>query len=286
MYGFVAILRGLFSIDLNFFSAQLRPSRELLEYYRSKIDEYDEIHNEMAKQLNQFKSVFEEQHALRAEVAGKEQRILDLQRALGEMQVAVYREKEAALRIQAENDKLKIQEVADRKKIQQLLALGEPCTVDGEITYFLKEPPNKPVVRRIDAAIGADRHHQAPKANSSAQNLSNAKRRGKNLSALNVSLASNATSMASKQPGGAAASEIDNDLVQLQIEALEAEMEEQERLYKDRLGCVAEEAELRAKELEIRHEKDAERIQQLADKLVFFCLSCFFLYLSLCFYFD
>ncbi|XP_031747206.1 coiled-coil domain-containing protein 77-like [Xenopus tropicalis] len=41
--------------------AFLRPSRELLEYYRKKIAEFDEEHEDLVKQLEQYKATFEEQ---------------------------------------------------------------------------------------------------------------------------------------------------------------------------------------------------------------------------------
>lgn len=45
--------------------AYLRPSRELLEYYRKKIAEFDEEHEELTKKLEQYKSTYEEQVRLR-----------------------------------------------------------------------------------------------------------------------------------------------------------------------------------------------------------------------------
>lgn len=39
-----------------------------------------------------------------------------------------------------------IRELEDKKKIQQLLSLGNG--VDGEITYFMKEPPAKAIVEQ------------------------------------------------------------------------------------------------------------------------------------------
>ncbi len=45
------------------------------------------------------------------------------------------------LRLFAENDRLKIRELEDRKRMQHLLTLTQP--VNGETTYFLTEPPAK-----------------------------------------------------------------------------------------------------------------------------------------------
>lgn len=41
--------------------AYLRPSRELLEYYRKKIAEFDEEHEELVKRLEAYKASYDEQ---------------------------------------------------------------------------------------------------------------------------------------------------------------------------------------------------------------------------------
>ena len=41
--------------------AQLRPSKELLEYYRRKIAEFDNEHQEMAAKLEKYRCTYEEQ---------------------------------------------------------------------------------------------------------------------------------------------------------------------------------------------------------------------------------
>jgi len=43
------------------YSAYLRPSRELLEYYRKKIAEFDDEHESMLQRLDQYKMTYEEQ---------------------------------------------------------------------------------------------------------------------------------------------------------------------------------------------------------------------------------
>lgn len=60
------------------------------------------------------------------------------------MQVYLFQEREHVLRLYAENDRLKIRELDDRKKIQQLLSLSK--TTAPEITYFHYQPPAKAIV--------------------------------------------------------------------------------------------------------------------------------------------
>lgn len=60
------------------------------------------------------------------------------------MQVYLFQEREHVLRLYAENDRLKLRELADRKKIQHLLSLSK--TTEPEITYFHHQPPAKAIV--------------------------------------------------------------------------------------------------------------------------------------------
>jgi len=41
--------------------AFLRPSRELLEYYRKKIADFDEEHEDLVKRLERYKETYDEQ---------------------------------------------------------------------------------------------------------------------------------------------------------------------------------------------------------------------------------
>jgi len=40
---------------------QLRPSKELLDYYRKKIAEFDDEHENVLRKLEEYKSTYEEQ---------------------------------------------------------------------------------------------------------------------------------------------------------------------------------------------------------------------------------
>uniref|UniRef100_A0A8D2PJ06 Coiled-coil domain containing 77 n=1 Tax=Zosterops lateralis melanops TaxID=1220523 RepID=A0A8D2PJ06_ZOSLA len=133
---------------------RLPPSHELLEYYRRKILDFDQEHEELMKRLEKYKQTYDEQHQLHWEVRHLEEEIAELQRALSDMQVFLFQEKEQVLRLYAENDRLKLRELEDRKKMQQLLAmLGAN---KGEVTYFHKEPPHK--------AIGTEKGTSKPTA--------------------------------------------------------------------------------------------------------------------------
>ena len=84
-------------------------------------------------------------HKTQWELRQREEEIAELQKALSDMQVYLFQEREHVLRLYAENDRLKIREIEDRKKIQQLLSLSK--TTAPEVTYFHHQPPAKAVTQ-------------------------------------------------------------------------------------------------------------------------------------------
>ena len=59
---------------------------------------------------------------------------------VSDLQAYLLEERDHVLRLYAENDRLKIKEIDDKRKIAHLLALAGPAA--EECSYFLKDPPN------------------------------------------------------------------------------------------------------------------------------------------------
>lgn len=226
--------------------AFLRPSRELLEYYRRKIADFDEEHEDLVKRLERYKETYDEQHKLQWEVRQREEEIAELQKALSDMQVYLFQEREHVLRLYSENDRLKIRELEDRKKIQHLLALVG--TDAGEVTYFHKEPPHKVTVLQMPAR-SRDSHD------------------GKDSSGTGTKRST------SKQAGKGDIHESperyqrDNQTLLLQVEALQAQIEEQTRLSKEQLQALLEDRRIHMEEAQLQHQRDQDKIKTLTDKL-------------------
>lgn len=226
--------------------AFLRPSRELLEYYRKKIADFDEEHEDLVKRLERYKETYDEQHKLQWEVRQREEEIAELQKALSDMQVYLFQEREHVLRLYSENDRLKIRELEDRKKIQHLLALVG--TDAGEVTYFHKEPPHKVTVLQRPAR-SRDSHD------------------GKDSSGTGTKRST------SKQAGKGDIHESperyqrDNQTLLLQVEALQAQIEEQTRLSKEQLQALLEDRRIHMEEAQLQHQRDQDKIKTLTDKL-------------------
>ncbi|XP_041966220.1 coiled-coil domain-containing protein 77 [Alosa sapidissima] len=227
--------------------AYLRPSRELLEFYRQKVAQFDGEHEDLLQMLEKYRSSTEDQHKLQWEVRQREGEIAELQKALSDMQVYLFQEREQALRLYAENDRLKIRELEDRKKIQHLLALVGPDV--GEITYFHREPPNK-------ITIPQNKVQPRPQDQWKVSKSKAAKEASKKLSREGVE--SGETAEQYKK---------DNQTLLLQVEALQAQMEEQTRLAKEQVESLLEDRRIRVEEVQVQHQRDQDRITALTNKL-------------------
>ena len=60
----------------------------------------------------------------------------------------------------------------------------------------------------------------------------------------------------------------DNQTLTLQVEALQAQLEEQTRLAKEQLDALLEDRRVKVEEAETRRQRDADKIQTLTEKYV------------------
>ncbi|XP_029952282.1 coiled-coil domain-containing protein 77 [Salarias fasciatus] len=234
--------------------AYLRPSRELLEFYRQKIAQFDTEHEELLQMLEKHRGITDDQHKLQWEVRQREGEIAELQNALSDMQVFLFQEREQSLRLYAENDRLKIRELEDRKKIHHLLALVGPDA--GEITYFHREPPHKVTItqRSIESKEEENLSLRPARLRPAATS-----RKGDGTRRTKSSDGINRESLEQYKN--------DNQTLLLQVEALQAQMEEQTRLAKEQVEALLEDRRIKTEEAQVQQQRDQERIASLTDKL-------------------
>ncbi|KAK3776770.1 hypothetical protein RRG08_058520 [Elysia crispata] len=237
----------------------LRPSRELLEYYRKKIAEYDDEHDQLVCKLEEYKVAYEEQHTMQWELRQREEEIVELQKALSDMQIYLFQEREHVLRLYAENDRLKIRELEDKKKIQKLLALGG--TTGSEVTYFMKEPPAVAIVeqkhkKRQQSAINMN-NSAVPTASCSDSNLKS----GKKKQTLDPEKRSSLIQLPEEKYAH------ENEVLSLQVESLQAQLAEQAKLSKEQYEALVEDRRVKEEEFETRRQRDEEKIRTLTEKL-------------------
>ncbi|XP_037071375.1 coiled-coil domain-containing protein 77-like [Pollicipes pollicipes] len=132
--------------DVHELIQQLPPSDDLLEYYRTKTDQFQRRLDQLADKLDQYRTSVADARQLQAELTERDAEVAQLQLAVSDMQVYVFQERDQVLRLHAENDRLKIREVEDRRKIDVLLSLSG--TTESSLTYFIKELDEGKLIRQ------------------------------------------------------------------------------------------------------------------------------------------
>ena len=104
----------------------LPPTLELMQYYQQRCDEFARLEEDYLARVQALQGSVEERHRARWQYLRAESEVEDLQQALSDAKLALFDERERVAQLHAENDMLKIQELEDRQRIQQLLSLTQP----------------------------------------------------------------------------------------------------------------------------------------------------------------
>lgn len=129
----------------------LEPSLDLLRFYRSKLSEVEGERGHYIQRLADVDAQNADVHRLRWELRAREDEIEELQKAVGDAKLFLYDEREQVLKLQAENVDLKSQEIKDRQRIQELLALTEP--VAHEVSGCLPRERRGPLMEAVDGGL-------------------------------------------------------------------------------------------------------------------------------------
>ncbi|EDK99633.1 coiled-coil domain containing 77, isoform CRA_b, partial [Mus musculus] len=224
--------------------AVLCPSQELLEYYQKKMANCESENEDLLKKLELYREACEEQHKLEWNLQQREEEIAELQKALSDMQVCLFQEREHVLRLYSENDRLRIRELEDKKKIQNLLALVGPDA--GEVTYFHKEPPHRVSIlqKTLQAAVACE-----PSASKADPGVSKRQVRIKD------------------KEGISERHQRDTEMLLLQVEALQAQLGEQTKLSREQVEGLMEDRRIRVEEIQVQHQRNQEKIMELTKSL-------------------
>jgi len=218
--------------------------------------------------------------ALKWELARKDEQVAELQKALSDAHIFLYEEREQVLKLAAENDELRIQELEDRKRIQHLLALTQPMS--QEVTYFRDCRPGK-VTRSYVVADkkGAEEAnppapHREMDANMRRQVIEDARNRIAGTTA-SSSPASTTTSVvpASARPRSAGGNVVRTiympnesvDVLKLIIKSLRTQLDETAALAEQKLRALTEDRLIRETETREREEQHKRVVSQLREEL-------------------
>lgn len=227
--------------------AVLCPSQELLEYYQKKMATCEAENEDLLKKLDLYREACEGQHKLEWNLQQREEEIAELQKALSDMQVCLFQEREHVLRLYSENDRLRIRELEDKKKIQNLLALVGTDT--GEVTYFYKEPPHKvSILQKTVQGVHVCEQNE-PSAFKAGPKV-NKKR-------VTIKEKEDLTERCQREV----------QTLILQVEALHAQLEEQTKLAREQVEGLMEDRRIRIEEIQVQHQRNQDKVKELTKSL-------------------
>ncbi|KAK3926171.1 Coiled-coil domain-containing protein 77 [Frankliniella fusca] len=222
---------------------QLPMSKELISHYLAKFSSLNRDYEELTSRVEDCRALFDADCRLQQELVQRNNEVSRLQQAVSDLQVYVFEEREQALRLYAENDKLKLRELEDRKKIDLLLSLSG--ITEDEVTFFLSEASKK------SAIVPQRLSRKNLKKNESKVD------RNKENKKSGHSMMESETEY------------LDVDILKLKVQALQAQLSEQIRLHRDETAALLQDRELaRAERIaeQTRHEQLFEALTARLQK--------------------
>ncbi|GES75911.1 coiled-coil domain-containing protein 77 [Rhizophagus clarus] len=105
-------------------------SENLLRYYQERCETAEQEYKDAIDAIDKCKIAHEEHHKLVWDLQQRLQEIADLQKDLSDTQLFLTEERKRFMKVVAENDELRVQELQDRRKIQYLLSITGPLNQD------------------------------------------------------------------------------------------------------------------------------------------------------------
>ncbi|CAD8134861.1 unnamed protein product [Paramecium pentaurelia] len=212
--------------------------QDLLAYYRSKLGEFEKERFEWLTKLEEIKIQYEDKHQQEWELLKRKQEIKELQQTVGEAKLMLFEERQARLKLQKENDALKVRELEDKKKIAELMAMIEPI----EEQVVLQKDLRPEVTTKYTGDTLAVREKQG---NVKMHNINQGRSILKTVYMPNEQL----------------------NAYQLENENLKKQVENAETMLTQQFAALRE--ELRAKEVEtnLRIKEDQQKLDQLVQKI-------------------
>lgn len=251
-------------------------SEDLLKYYRERIEKSEQDLQTVLNTIDDIKSNQEYQHKLEWELHQRTREITELQNALSDTQNYLFEERKSLLKVLAENDELRLQELKDRRKIRYLLALAgsaKKTDIQDETTYF-KETLDKRFVRHDTSSKNTKlRSHKVKR---------DVKGKGKQREHIEESAeASSAANVGEDVPSEDGESDRDKEddamigltptdqveLFKLQLKALRAQMDEQNKLHEETVNNLMLDRQQHIEEDSIRRKHDEARIEELLGRI-------------------
>eukprot|EP00878_Enallax_costatus_P033337 GHUV01036756.1.p1 GENE.GHUV01036756.1~~GHUV01036756.1.p1 ORF type:complete len:405 (+),score=164.28 GHUV01036756.1:265-1479(+) len=235
------------------------PSAELLAHYKSRIGQFEQEREQLLLAVERCAVHQDNVHRLEWENRKRADEIKELQKALSDAQQFLFEERQRLLNLQAENDELKLQEIQDRQRIQQLLSMTQP--LEQTITYKHDSIPSS--VTAYPKPLGVRNGSQQHSSSDAKQ-----QRQG------SATAGQAAAGRGERVLRTVFLPTADSEFLLLKIESLQAQLNEQRQLHEERVAALVADRQLREQEAErqranlvVQVESLSKQVKQLEDTL-------------------
>eukprot|EP00164_Ancoracysta_twista_P025250 GFYU01048353.1.p1 GENE.GFYU01048353.1~~GFYU01048353.1.p1 ORF type:complete len:456 (+),score=155.02 GFYU01048353.1:67-1368(+) len=227
------------AIVRSYMGADLPPSQQLVDFLRGQVDSFENQREHYLKALDEMRISRQDYRKKEWELRHRREDIEELQQALSEANMKICQERERNLKLLAENDQLRIQEVESRRRISDLLVLTQPAT--QEVTYFRDCRPDK-MAHYPRTSNGPNDQQHAPQPRRTPEE---GRRVLRTIYLPNEQL----------------------DNCYLTIESLQAQLEEQRVVFEEKIRFLEIDRKMAREESAARAQRDKDKIVELEDSL-------------------
>ncbi|KAF0982591.1 hypothetical protein FDP41_011521 [Naegleria fowleri] len=243
-----------------------------IEYYKKKVAELEKEREDLVKKVADIQLEYQKFHDQEWELRRREDEIDSLKKALADAQLHIFDEREHSMHLQHQNDALKIQEMEDRKKIRDLLALTQPVT--QEVTYFKDCRPDQVTKYMLNTKTNKVVVSDPKKDNKDIcmeeyiKSAGDSKNSSTKFTKVKPKVCSNNNPQNHQQQPSRILRTIimpneKTDTLLLQVESLQARLEEHVKLSKEKEEALLKERQILMEEEEKRRERDRQTIMKL-----------------------
>eukprot|EP00798_Chlamydomonas_sp_ICE-L_P012306 gene12306-15468_t len=124
---------------------------DLINYYKRRIDEFELERSSLLQSVEKCSVQAAELHRLDWENRKRADEVRELQKALSDAHAYLFEERQRLLTSQAENDELRLQEIEDRKRIQQLLNYDGGRGGKTMLPHYMEQPGVDTLMLKIES---------------------------------------------------------------------------------------------------------------------------------------
>jgi|AntAceMinimDraft_5_1070358.scaffolds.fasta_scaffold18244_2 coiled-coil domain-containing protein 77 len=254
---------------------ELKPTPELLRYYRDRVADFERERDELLARLDAIGVRRAEQHQSEWELKKRTEEVAELQKALSDAHAYLFEERDRLLGMQAENDELKLQEVEDRRRIQHLLQLMNPS--EQEVTFSRDAPPEtialyprgtaQSDLRRAQAANQHQTRGPAPHYPGNASGAAAASTGGGGGGRLPPPHVQQPPQASDRVMRTVFLPAANTESLILKIESLQAQLNEQRKFSNERIAALLEDRRIRDADESVQREGGEKKAAALGDRL-------------------